>query len=859
MIITPPLLTMERKAFLDQEAPAGYVAGVGRGAVGFTTSADTARAADSDDDAPVEEAGLLAGEDHEADRIYAEVEARLARRRKGNSAALAAAGAATGAAANAAANAATNAVTNAATNAVADGAGATPFVNLKRALATVSDDQWANLPTVGDLTRRNKRTRLLEQQQQRFYAAPDTALAGTNFNVIADAKDRLLSQHLDGMAPAAPAAPVDAASYEAAPEVADVAKSRLIFASLRRSDPANASAWVAAARLEEHDHKPAAARTLATQGCRAVPRAPEVWLESIRLHRPQGTRQCQSICAEALKYNPLLEQLWLCAADLEHLADRVAQRKVLMRALEHVPQSAAIWRRLIEMEDEPQRLLAKAIELCPDEWSFWLLLINLSPYAEARALLNRARQTVRLPQVWVAAAKVEEREHASAAKVAKIVERGAAELTEPRQRWLELAVEAEAEGFPMTCAAVVRVACAGSTDLIELAAQYKQHPHTARAIFQVIIDADPSSLAVWLELLDSLRAQRAEVLYDYYEKALALNEEVIWLMYAKDLWKMAGDAERATKVLERATAAFNTEQVWFARLKLAAYTARGLWIDAVMPLSRQMFAQLPECPAAWYRHIHHLRCWRLHHDTDESVLALCDAALERFPECAKLHLQRAQVAPEEATATLAVAVRLCPSDALWVAYAESVASSPVRARAILDNALAHQSLARLWLHRVRFERRHSDAAARQLCARALKQYALDALLWVEHLHLMPTPAQRRNAYLDALKLTNNAALVLMHIGLFFWTDGKLAKVGAWLERALDANDHNGDCWGWMWVHLKARGDDGERQQFLERFKAVYEDINEGEAWTRLAKSPARTAFANLTAFLDLVAHALTNT
>ncbi|KAL7665845.1 PRP1 splicing factor N-terminal domain-containing protein [[Candida] zeylanoides] len=837
---------MERKAFLDQEAPAGYVAGVGRGAVGFTTSADTARAADSDDEGPVEEAGLLAGEDHEADRIYAEVEARLARRKakEGSSGAVAAPGAATGAAAGA----------------VADAAGATPFVNLKRALATVSDDQWANLPTVGDLTRRNKRTRLLEQQQQRFYAAPDTALAGTNFEVIADAKDKLLSQHLDGMAPAAPAAPaVDAASYDVAPEVADVAKSRLILASLRRSDPNNASAWIAAARLEEQDHKPAAARALATQGCRAVPRAPEVWLESIRLHQPQGTRQCQAICAEALKYNPQSEQLWLRAADLEHSADRVAQRKVLMRALEHVPSSAAIWRRLIEMEEEPQRLLAKAIELCPDEWSFWLSLINLSPYAEARALLNRARQTVRSPQVWVAAAKVEEREHASAAKVAAIVERGAAELDEPRHQWLELAVEAEREGFPMTCAAVVRTACESDpSDLLKLAAQYKQHPQTARAIFQVIIDADPSSLTSWLELLGSLRAQRAEVLYDYYEQALALNEEVIWLMYAKDLWKVAGDAERAAKVLERATAAFNTEQVWFARLKLAAYTARGLWIDAVMPLSRQMFTQLPASPAAWYKHIHHLRCWRLHHDTNESVLDLCDAALERFPECAKLHLQRAQVAPESATATLAVAVRSCPSDALWIAYAESVASA-VRARAILDNALAQQSSARLWLHRIRFERRHSEAAARQLCARALKQFASDASLWVEHLHLMATPAQRRNAYLDALKSTNNAALVLMHIGLFFWTDGKLAKVGAWLQCALDANDRNGDCWAWMWVHLKAHGDDGERQHFLGRFKAVYEDINEGETWTRLAKSPARTAFANLTAFLDSVADALTNT
>ena len=42
----------------------------------------------------------------------------------------------------------------------------TQFSDLKRQLANLTEDDWLNLPEPGDMTRKNKRTRLLEQQQQ---------------------------------------------------------------------------------------------------------------------------------------------------------------------------------------------------------------------------------------------------------------------------------------------------------------------------------------------------------------------------------------------------------------------------------------------------------------------------------------------------------------------------------------------------------------------------------------------------------------------------------------------------------------------------------------------------------------------
>lgn len=110
-----------RRDFLSQPAPENYVAGIGRGAVGFTTRSDLGPArdgpseeqissaikkrseqlglteakdgggGDNDDEAryqdPDNEVGLFAGgiyekDDEEADRIWREVDDKMARRRQ---------------------------------------------------------------------------------------------------------------------------------------------------------------------------------------------------------------------------------------------------------------------------------------------------------------------------------------------------------------------------------------------------------------------------------------------------------------------------------------------------------------------------------------------------------------------------------------------------------------------------------------------------------------------------------------------------------------------------------------------------------------------------------------------------------
>ena len=87
------------------------------------------------------------------------------------------------------------------------------FVDLKRGLAVVTDEEWENIPEVGNLTRKKRR------KDERSFVVPDSVLVGdrakteyesaldmketaadgtmTNFVEIGQARDKILSLKLD--------------------------------------------------------------------------------------------------------------------------------------------------------------------------------------------------------------------------------------------------------------------------------------------------------------------------------------------------------------------------------------------------------------------------------------------------------------------------------------------------------------------------------------------------------------------------------------------------------------------------------------------------------------------------------------
>ncbi|KAG7661140.1 prp1 [[Candida] subhashii] len=795
---------MERKAFLDQEPPPGYIPGIGRGAVGFTTSADsftrgivgTINNEDDDDNdntnAPNNyldnEGGILLSrkirddDDEEAERIYAEIETRLNSTRKQPQDQVA---------------------TTTSTSTVT-----TQFNDLKRELATVTEDQWASLPEAGDMTRRNKRMRILEQQQQRTYATPDSIIAGaaaggsssTNFKSISESRDKLLSSQLDNLLPTTTTTDTEleksimnmTSGRDQDSKIADVRKARLILGSLRKSEPYRPSSWISSARLEEEARNFKQAKEFVKSGCRLIPKSEELWLENIRLHE-RDVKECRNIVNMALEYLSNSEKIWMRAFELEQ-RDPVARRRVLMKGLEELPNSATLWRKLIDLEDDQEtvkKLFIKAVELCPGEWDFWLGLINISTYQDSKIYLNKARKGGMKgdPRVWIAGCKLEERERGEdmeQGKLNKLMNKAFAEQEQNDDKkwtkgmWFENANTANSEGFGKTAKAIVfgYLDSQKSVDymviLEDADEMYKSgNKNIGNCLLEYIMNHNPNDIECWKKLIKAARkwlTNDLDTLFKYYEKAIEFNPDYVLfhLMYAKDIWKLKHDIPQARSILYKArgsitkTTKQSFEQINLAIIKLELATHN---FDNALKFTTTLTKTHPtDTPKYWYKHIHILRSL----NPDSPPLAESKQALTYFPTNTKLHLQHIQILlhdtqqPKVAREAASIAVKQLP-DAIpiWLLLAhidDQYLHTKIRARSVLDTAIQHNPKNdELWVAKIRLEIGAQDLVmARQLVNRGLKQFPQSPGLWVIYLSLIPKMSHRKTGFLDALKKTENS-------------------------------------------------------------------------------------------------------
>ncbi|KAF9485914.1 hypothetical protein BDN70DRAFT_870869 [Pholiota conissans] len=504
-------------AFLSMPAPASYVAGLGRGASGFTTRSDIGPAregpsaeviaeaqarrgeeAEVDPDQfqdPDNEYGLFAGttyeqDDEEADRIYEAVDDKMdSRRRKQREAAEQAQ--------------------------LAKHRAERPkiqqqFADLKRGLSSVTDAEWESIPEVGNLTRKKRRR---TDDNSRTYVVPDSVLVGdrskveyesaldsrqqeqggfdtpadgglTNFVEIGQARDKILSLKLDQISstpatsglstsidPRGYLTSLDSVILKSDAEIGDIKRARMLFDSLVKSNPKHAPGWIAAACLEEHAGRMVKARKIIKMGCEECKTSEDVWLEAARLHNNDDAKV---ILANAVQHVGQSVKIWLAAADLEH--DIKAKKRVLRKALEHIPNSVRLWKETVNLESsaaDARILLARAVEVIPLSVELWLALARLETPERAKAVLNKARKAVPTShEFWLAAARLLEQEAMLPGKgteqrekelaiVDKTIEAATRNLRQhrvllTREQWLKEAEKCETEGSPRTCEAIVK-------------------------------------------------------------------------------------------------------------------------------------------------------------------------------------------------------------------------------------------------------------------------------------------------------------------------------------------------------------------------------------------------------------------
>ncbi|ODV96635.1 hypothetical protein PACTADRAFT_48466 [Pachysolen tannophilus NRRL Y-2460] len=891
---------MDRKSFLDEEAPAGYVAGVGRGATGFTTRADIGngrlqsgnfsvvgnegdeveqdgRFNDAVEDSEI---GLLKSrnadeDDDDADRIYEEIENRLKQRRKRKF--------------KDENDEKKDLEQENEVNLISE-----QFQDLKEALSTVSGDQWANLPEVGDLTKKNKRQRKLLQQQQRFYAVPDTVLTGltssnqlndtledddnannsendendhkTNFRSIALAKDKLLGLKLDSSnALMKSVNSTDYLKFLESPNnslstknVGDIKKARLILSNLRKNEPNKPSAWIASARLEEQTKKFSLARSIIQEGCENCPLNDDIWLENIRLNR-SDIISCKKIIRQALEFNSNSIKLWLEACQLE--TDPFSAKRVLRKGLEKIPTSIELWKRAVDLEDDVEnakKLLNKAVELIPNSIELWITLINLEKdFSQCKKFLNDARKAnPSSVEIWIYAAKLEEKNTANEIKINKLLKKGITELISKhhceltRDDWIREAIDCEVAGYDLTCNGIIQSTFDFQLDDYDFDEKLKilkkdadmalkqNFIETSRAMYRYILENYQKDIATWHSYIDLERNHGSLMdLYLVLEDAIAKNPnyEIFWLMYAKAKW-MNGDINEARKILDDAFKKLpNNEDIWLASIKLENSTQN---IDKCL----EYFEKAKDVVGSeriYYKYITFQRAYN-----NEKALELVEEGLEKFPTCDKLHMQKGQILQdlgknEEAREAFKIGVNNCKkSIPLWLLLSrleEFKFKSSIRSRAVLDKALTINADSTLiWREMIRLERRNKNLSqSRIILSKALKKFPHSPELWCENLLLIEKQSQKRTMFKDAMIHTNDHPLVLLTIGYILWFDGKFLRAKLFFDKAIELDKDNGDSWCWLYLFLTRHGDPEEINDLIKEL--IKADPHHGEKWCEIRK------------------------
>ncbi|SNX83572.1 probable pre-mRNA splicing factor prp1 [Melanopsichium pennsylvanicum] len=505
-------------AFLSMQAPAGYVAGLGRGASGFTTRADigparlptsstnpgkpyTSGAASENDDEvdddgkdeeeegrfqdPENETALFAGgvyekDDEEADRIWESVDARMDLRRKKF-------------------REAREKEEREKERLEKPRIGA-QFADLKRGLSSVTEDEWASLTESGSVTgKRRKAAAKREARNTRSFAISDTILVGnrdrnaveasltadqmdnapgndggtiSSLAEIGEARNKVLSHQLDSLSSSTTpgtATSIDPQGYltelsssviKSNAEIGDIKKARTLLDSVIKTNPHHSPGWIAAARLEEHAGKMSTARRVIAQGCEQCPKAEDVWLESARLNTPENAKV---ILAQSVKHCSQSVNIWLKAVELE--SDPESKKRVLRKSLEYIPESVKLWKELVSLEENPEDariLLSGAVSAVPSSVELWLALARLSISNDAKKVLNEARKAIPTShEIWIAAARLLEETEQEEVKVDKTIAAAVKALRKAgvelsRDQWLSEAERVEQDGSPMVCSAIVK-------------------------------------------------------------------------------------------------------------------------------------------------------------------------------------------------------------------------------------------------------------------------------------------------------------------------------------------------------------------------------------------------------------------
>lgn len=753
------------------------------------------------------------------------------------------------------------------------------FSDLKSSLGDVRIEEWDQIPEPGDYYYKNKKPK-------HFTPVPDNVIhsSHTNFvetlahtcnissesnneinsalNELSTAKGNILSLKLDkAMDSVSGQSVIDSSSYlnslndvgiKLNSDLSDIKKARLLLKSVVNTNPNHSPGWIAAARFEELVGRTSQAREIIAKGCEMCPKNEDVWLEAIRLGKPE---HIDKIIVKAIKSIPNSTKIWMMAANKE--TNKNKKLLIINKALEFIPNSIKLWKEAILLVDEESEktLLSKAVKCVPQSEELWLKYAHLSEYLDAQKILNEARRALpTCPGIWVEAAKLEEK-NGKIEKVDLIIRRcisnlSAKRFVHSREYWLSRAGECEKEGYSNTCISIIKNTWSIGINDDSINHQVfsdienfirSNNIISARAIFEASMEELKSKENFWIKWAEF------EEKYGNFEKVDNVlqmsfkncpDKQLLWLKAAYNQ-SINGNTEVARLILSKGYSSNlnDKEEIVLAaaRLELSQGEVERARIILERERNNSPSVQI------WVESI------KLEYDQENFDLCIlyCSESVKRYPESSTLWLLYGfihhKTFPNLINQSLKIyedGLNHC-SDSLelWLSAVDLliVGQNWKKARAFLDLAhLKNKNQPELWMQTIKLEKKVGNYNfIPHILSRALKECPNSGLLYAESIFAEQKQKQKSKSMI-ALEQCENDPYVLVAIAILFWKENDFHKSRKWFNNALEINDKIGD----IWIHYIAlellNGDNQSQRDIINKFLKAAPD--KGFEWNNVKRT-----------------------
>eukprot|EP00761_Pharyngomonas_kirbyi_P014791 gb/GECH01014821.1/.p1 GENE.gb/GECH01014821.1/~~gb/GECH01014821.1/.p1 ORF type:complete len:953 (+),score=335.53 gb/GECH01014821.1/:1-2859(+) len=617
------------------------------------------------------------------------------------------------------------------------------FADLKKQLSDVSSDEWNDIPEIGDYTVKKRKSEI-------FTPTPDSLLEraiqeNQRYSSIDPSKGGETPSSNSGLSTPGSSG-TGGANLRAMGEAREtVLNVRLKQASDSVSGQTNIDPHGYVTSLNNMKISTDAeigdikkARQLSKAVINTNPNHPPGWIAAARVEEIAGKMSAaRNLIMKGCDNCPKSTDVWLEAARLH--TPKVA-KSILAQAVQNIPNSVKIWLQAVKLENDEKsqkRVLRKALEFIPNSVRLWKEAISREEEEDARVMLYRAVECI--PQnvdLWLALARLEKYENAK-----KVLNAARNTIKTEPLIWIAAAELEEAQGNIENISKIIKKAISNlarhhvavdRAQWLKYAekAEKAEHVQTCQSIIQNTISMgleEHDWQHVWLEDAEqciqngSISTARA-----IYAHALSVypKDEDLWLRVAH-LERTHGDRESLLSLLKRGVSACpKAETLWLM-------AAKEQWLSGDVDKARKTlesaFDENPSSEAIW------LAAFKLEHQNQEYNRA-------------RILMQHAR---EQAN-----------TEKVWMKSAKLERELKARnnEKEILDEAIKRfPSFFKLWLMRAQWEEKCGSLdTARNIYARGVERCPKSIPLWrcAAALELRCDNAPKARALLERGRIKN---------------------------------------------------------------------------------------------------------